>query len=420
MAKSLSLALYLATRARRDRAAKRDAADGTDSQILEAERQGHPTEVRPKGPLIWFHTGTDRHGLSARELVTRMQIEREDVTYLMTTSDPRRKPATDGVLSQSAPDDIQPSVRKFLDAWTPDVAIWTEADLRPVLITQTAERGIPMYLIDARTARPDVQAWRWLPGMSGSLLTRFERILAGDQDSADALRRLGAPAANIEVTGYLEEGTPALSCNEKERDAIAATLAARPVWLAAHATAPEIEPILKAHVMAQRRSHRLLLIIVPDQVEDGPTLAADLIAQGHTVALRSNGEEPEPQTQIYIADSEGEMGLWFRLAPISFLGRSLSPDGGANPYEAAALGSAVIHGPHVSNYRRAYAKLGDASACIKVNDGEELSEAVDALLSPDVAARLAHEAWTVCSSGAEVTDRVRDMIFTALEEREAM
>jgi 3-deoxy-D-manno-octulosonic-acid transferase len=114
------------------------------------------------------------------------------------------------------------------------------------------------------------------------------------------------------------------------------------------------------------------------------------------------------------------MGLWFRLAPISFLGRSLSPDGGANPYEAAALGSAVIHGPNVGNYRRAYAKLSESSACIQVRDGEELSEAVDALLSPDVAARLAHEAWAVCSSGADVTDRVRDMIFTALEEREAV
>lgn len=422
MNKSLTLALYLAMRARSDRSARRSLKTADEvGKTYENERLGHASATRaPDGPLIWFHTGGDRHALAARELAQRMRSEREDLSFLVTTGAETRRESEPFVASQLVPNDTRPAVRRFLKHWSPDIAIWTEPDLRPALITETADRSVPLFLVDAHTARPDPQAWRWLRGMSGSLLSRFQRVLTGDADTAATLQRLGAEPGQLEVTGYLEEGTAAPPCNEADRDALGRILAARPVWLAAQVTGDECVGVIEAHTRAQRRSHRLLLILVPDDPAEGAEWASRLTTDGHRVALRSNGEEPDSETQIYVADTEAEMGLWYRLAPISYLGRSLSADGGVNPYETAALGSAIIHGPNVRDFRQAYARLSAARATRLVRDSAELGQAVEHLLSPDTAATMAHEAWKVCSSGAEVTDRVRDLIFTELEERETL
>jgi len=420
MGNSISLALYLATRGRSDRAARRAAKMAGDGEKdIEKERLGEASVPRPDaGPLIWFHTGMDRHGLASRELATRMKSERADLSFLMTTSAKNRRETEPCVISQRVPNDTVPTVRRFLDHWKPDIAVFTEPDLRPALIAETADRDIPLFMVDAHTAAPDPQSWRWLRGMTGSLLERFQFVMAGDADAAASLKRLGAVPEKLETTGYLEEGSPALPCNESERDALASILATRPVWLAVHVTPTECATVIAAHSRAQRRSHRLLLILVPDTPGDGALWARHLAADGLHVALRSGGEEPAQATQVYIADTVGEMGLWYRLSAISFLGRSLSADGGVNPYEPAALGSAVVHGPNVRNFRQAFARLGAVGATRLVRNEKELARTVERLLSPDVAASMAHEAWKVCSSGAEVTDRVRDLIFTELEERE--
>ena len=169
MSKSLSLAFYLATRARSDRGP--DSANGKTP-----ERLGQISENRPEGPLIWFHTGQDRQADSVREFARRLCAEREDLTILLTTGAPDRRASEPHVISQFAPDESLSAVRRFLTHWRPDIAIWTEPDLRPALITQTDDTGAPLFLIDAHTARPDPQAWRWRRGMSASLLGRFQRI----------------------------------------------------------------------------------------------------------------------------------------------------------------------------------------------------------------------------------------------------
>lgn len=420
MSKSITLALYLATRARSDRAAKKVVEGASETETcFENERRGRTNAPQPLGgPLIWFHTGQDRQALAARELAMRMKSEREDLSFLLTTSADNRCPTEGCLVSQLVPDELLPSIRRFLDHWTPAVAVWTEPELRPALITEAAKRGVRLFLVDAHTAKPDTQAWRWLPGLSSSLLSRFERVLTGDAETAAMLKRLGAGPKQLEISGYLEEGTPALNCRESDRDALAGKLAARPVWLAAHVTIEECADVIDAHTRLQRRSHRLLLILVPDDLAEGVAWYERLANDGYRVALRSKGDDPGAETQIYIADTEGEMGLWYRLAPISFLGRSISADGGVNPYEPAALGSAIVHGPQVNNYRHAYGKLASAQAARLVRNRDELGDVVEQLLSPDTAASMAHNAWNVCSSGAEVTDRVRDLVFAELDEQE--
>ncbi len=418
MPKSLSLALYLATKARQPTPVSAQDVDIKEKNRA-LEKAGEGTEPRPQGPLIWFHTGADAPAASPTELARRMLSERGDLNFLLTTTADARRPVEPHLHAQFCPDDTVPAVRKFLDHWRPEVAIWTEPDLRPALITEVNQRSIPLFLIDTRTARPDTSAWRWWRGMSGALLSKFERILTGDQATASTLRKMGAQAEIIEVTGYLEEGTPALPCNEAERDLLAQDLSARPVWLAAHVKDAECAAVIEAHQQAQRRAHRLLLILVPDRISNGPAWAKTMRQAGLTTAVRSEGEEPGPETQVYVADTEEEMGLWYRLAPISFLGRSLSPDGGINPFEAAALGSAIIHGTNVRNHRPAFDRLAAAGATRAVRNAKELGDMVERLLSPDMAASMAHAAWQVCSSGAEVTDRVRDLIFATLDEADA-
>ncbi len=416
MGHSLTLALYLATRSRADRASRIAPTETPDEA---AERAGRATAPRPGGPLIWFHTGEDRHGLAPRELALRMQVERGNLAFLQTTNAARRRDAEPGITAQFAPDETLPAIRRFLDHWRPTVAVWTEPDLRPALISETADRGVPLFLVDAHTAEPDPQAWRWLRGMAGSLLTRFDRIVTGGEGPAATLRRLGADPGRIEVSGYLEEGTPALPCNEADRDVLADGLAARPVWLAAEVADDEFDAVIYAYERAHRRAHRLLLILVPDVPGKGAGWLDRLTRRGYRAALRSTAGEPDAETQIFVADTEGEMGLWYRLAPISFLGRSLGTGGGGiNPYGAAALGSAILYGPNVRNFRQGYSRLAAAGAARLVRSPSDLAEAVELLLSPDVAARMAHEAWKVSSAGAEVTDRVMDLILTELDARE--
>lgn len=420
MNNSLSLRLYLASRARRDAAGRRELAEaGEEGKTQERERLGQATEARADGPLIWIHTGADRHALAARELAHRLRAERPDLLFLLTTSAKKRKASEGYMAAQFAPDENRSAIRGFLDHWRPDVSVWTEPDMRPALIADTDARGIPLFFVDARTAHSDPQTWRWFRGMSGAILERFQQVLTGDADSAAALRRLGASPKRIEIAGFLEEGTAALPCNDADRDAIAADLAGRPVWLAI-TTPEEIPPVLAAHRQAIRRSHRLLLILAPLDPQDGGALLKTVREQGFSAELRSTGAEPGRDTQVYVADTEGELGLWYRLAPIAFLGRSLEATGGINPFEAAALGSAIIHGPNARSFRQAFSRLSAAGAARMVRSGAELAEAVEHLLSPDVAARMAHDAWRVCSTGAEVTDRAKDLILTTVDERETV
>ena len=316
----------------------------------------------------------------------------------------------------AAPADKAGAVREFLDLWKPSVGVWTECDLKPALITEAHKARIPLLMADARTSRPDPRAWRWRPRQARTLLGRFDQIVAGDQASAADLRRMGADTGRLAVAGFLEEGSAALPCNERDRDALAELLAGRPVWLAAGVTAGvETDAVLSAHRRAVQRAHRLLLVIVPESPAEGPALAQRLIEDHWSVALRSAGEEPGRDTQIYVADSDGEMGLWYRLAPIAYLGGSLGSGPGRNPFQAAALGSAILHGPNLKGHRAAYARLSAAGATRLVQNADALGAALEETLAPDVTATMAHEAWRICSQGAEVTDRVIALILNALD-----
>jgi 3-deoxy-D-manno-octulosonic-acid transferase len=215
----------------------------------------------------------------------------------------------------------------------------------------------------------------------------------------------------------MEDGSSVLPCTEAERAALVRQFQTRPVWLAAGLPESEDAALIGAHRAALRLAHRLLLIIVPDPPERADALARQIEdAEGWTVARRSADEEPDEETEVFLADVPSEMGLWYRLAPITYLGGSLYGTGSRrDPFEAAALGSAILHGPQTGDWRAAMARLTEARATRPVSSPADLAEGLADLLSPDRAARLAQAAWAVTSAGAEVTDRVVLLVRELME-----
>jgi 3-deoxy-D-manno-octulosonic-acid transferase len=424
----LALALYLAAqkprgRARAEKLLRKEMKAGREDAARGAERLGATDLARPEGPLVWMHVGSETEALGVPDLIDRLREERDDLAILITTSRygpdellAARLPRD--VLLQSAPYGVGPGAEGFLAHWRPEVAIWADSRLEPVLIEATHRAGVTMFLVDARV--PERPGWRWLPGIRRALLRRFAHVLAGDARADTGLRALGVPATRIEVTGFLQEGGAPLTCSQAERDSLAELLAARPVWLAAGATPGELEMIVAAHQQAMRRAHRLLLILAPEPGESGPDLAAALEAEGWVVGLRSKEDEPEQDVEIFIADMPDELGLWYRLSPISLIGGTLHGEpgfGARNPYEAAALGSAVLFGPHMGLWRESYTRLREAGAARAVADTASLARAVEFLLAPDKVAEMASAAWEVTTSGAEATDKVVALVLDALAAR---
>ena len=354
------------------------------------------------------------------EMIRRMGVDDPDLHFVLTTGTTTSAAALEGRLPprcvhQYAPLDIRPWVRRFLDHWRPDLVVLAEGEIWPATIVEAKARGIPLALINARMTERAFRRWRWLPGAARALMGRIDHVQAQEADTARRLRALGLPADRLEVTGTLKEGSAALPADAAELERLHRALDGRPAWLAASTHDEEEAIAAAAHRRALQSWHALLLILAPRHPERAPEIVRQLRQAGWKVARRSEGEGIGPETQIYVADTIGEMGLWFRLAPVSFVGGSLVPVGGHNPYEPAALGSAILHGPHVGNFADIYDRLSEAAAAERVEAAADLGPAVAKLLEPDRAAAMAHAAWEVCSAGADVTDKAIDLLFAMLD-----
>ncbi|MCV2863421.1 3-deoxy-D-manno-octulosonic acid transferase [Albidovulum sediminicola] len=394
---------------------------------LLAAKRARPGVSRPRGPrpqgrVIWLHAGHGASLTSLGQLAQRLAREKPRTSLLITAEG--AAPGLEGFPKETSadvlPPDTFPDVRGFLDHWLPDLAVIAGSDLPPALIVATHDRAVPLVLVDASVPAAISLGQRLKRGMTGSLLSRFARLLVQDPGSARGLRLRGAPIGRVEIAGRIEESNDPLTCNEAEREALAELLQARPVWFAAACPEAEEEAVIAAQAHVLRLAHRMLLIIAPANAARAPALVERLAREGWVAALRSADEEPDPEVQAYVVDTEGEMGLWYRLAPLTCMGGTLLPGGsGRNPFEPAALGSAIVHGPHLAPYPDAYARLAEARATRSVATPQALTAAIAELMAPDRAALLAHNAWAVTSGGAEVTERVTQAILETLAARTA-
>lgn len=359
---------------------------------------------RPAGRLIWLHVPGPDARRSAAELARRMADD-DGVTVLLTsTAAPSPR---EGMVHQPPPADTPAEARAFLDHWRPEVAIFADGELRPAMVNECATRQLPVMMVDGRAPYVLRERDGWFPGLLRAVLSSFSHVLTVDEAAARAFRKAGAPLSAVMAVGRMEEESAALPAPEAERTALAHDLMARPVWFAASLPEAEEDAVITAHRACLSYAHRLLLIVAPENPARAEALAARMEAQeGWVVARRSLDENPDPDVEVYIADAPGpdDYGLWYRLAPVTFLGGSLSGNGAIrNPMEPAALGSAILYGPRVGAYGSACGRLGAARAARVIGSATDLADTLADLLSPDRAARLAQAAWSVTSEGAEAT-----------------
>lgn len=369
---------------------------------------------RPPGELAWLHAPAPDQASPMLALARRL-IEDDGMAVLLTA--PFDMPARDRVIHQPPPMDSQADAQAFLAHWQPDVAVFAEGELRPAALHLAAERKVPALMVNGRAPRLIRDRDSWYPGLMRAALGHFGHVATVDEAAARAFRKAGAGLSTVVVTGRMEDESAALPCLEAERVALARLIAARPVWFAAGVPALEEAAVLSAQRAVMRQSHRLLLILMPADPTGAEALAARLEGEdGWVVARRSRDEEPNDAVEVLIVDNPAEAGLWYRLAPLSYLGGTLAGPGPTrNPMEAAALGSAILHGPKTGAHGTAIGRLGAARATRAVGSGAGLADALSELLAPDRAARLAQAAWTVASDGTEVTDMVVEKIRKALE-----
>lgn len=374
-----------------------------------ANRAAAATQVerppRPAGKLAWLHApGPDS---AAQMIGLAAKLEEDHSLNILLTCPVQPSTRHPGVIWQSPPNDTSPDSRAMLDHWKPDLIAFSEGELRPALLHEAHERRIPVALVDARN--PTILRGRegWWPGLQRGLLGSFSAVLAVDQSAARALRRAGADSKIVQVTGRMEYPSAVLPCAESERASIAHLLHTRPVWFAAGLPETEEAAVIAAHRSAMKLAHRLLLIVSPQDPARGTVLAEEMEqTEGWTIACRSRHEAPDADVQVFVAKPDVDFGLWYRLAPITYIGGGLSENGiSRDPMEAAALGSAIIHGPRGGQHGAALGRLAAGSATSLIADQRDLAASLGELLSPDRAARLAQMAWAVESDGAEATDK---------------
>ncbi|WP_101068406.1 3-deoxy-D-manno-octulosonic acid transferase [Roseovarius salinarum] len=400
--RSLSLAAYLAL-ARR---------------TPEAEAPSAPQ--RPDGEVIWANAADATRAEALVQLADRLAAQRPGLHMLLTGPDdgPAPRPERPHVIVHPLPEDRVGAAEGFLDHWRPDVCLWTAGAFRPALLTMAYRRGIPLFLLDAEASALDHPQWRWFPDLPRAVVRCFDRILARGEGAAQALRRLGARPARIDVAGPFLEGGITLPCNDEDHQEMLAVLAGRPVWLAAKLQPDELDMVLRAHRTANRLAHRLLLVVVPDEAERADAFRARLAGDGWRWASWPDGETPGETTQVVLADDRAAMGLWYRIATVTFMGSSLvAGRAGRDPNEPAAHGTAILHGPNVGGFRDSYERYAAAGAARMVRDTDALAVAVEELIAPDRAAEMAHAAWDVASQGAEVMDLVAELMHETLDER---
>lgn len=376
-----------------------------------------PSRPRPDGELIWIHAAETGKNRALSDLAHRLISMRHRCHVLMTAAhDTFQSRGADSLISEEVPSEHPLVTEAFIDHWKPDVVIWAWGGLRPNLIESAADSGASMILIDADHDGFDSRRDRWLPEVPRHLVAKFETVIVRSKAAHFRLAQLGCALDKIERAPPLRPFGRMLDAADSDLNEVTQALGGRPVWLAMQITLREAGTILTAHRQALMTSHRLLLILYPVDIESSQDIMAQANKEGLRTVRWSDGELPDDNTQVLIADTAEDLGLWLRVAPVSFLGGSLRPgDESCDPYMAAAHGTAIIYGPHTGSNVEAYTILMNAGAARIVNDAVTLGRAVIQMIAPDQAAQMAMAGWDVVTEGADSLDKIIAHVETRLD-----
>jgi 3-deoxy-D-manno-octulosonic-acid transferase len=387
-----------------------------DAARLE-ERKGVPSLKRPEGSLIWVHAASVGEAQSTLILVNRLLAEYDTLNVLVTTGTvtsatlmKQRLPAR--AFHQYYPLDHPDWVSRFLDYWRPDMALWMESELWPNMLMQIKADAIPCVLVNARLSERSFKRWKFFKSVIAEFLDCFEVIFC--QTEKDEARYIYLGAVATKVTGNLKFSASPLGFDKASLQELTAFTTGRPLWLYASTHKGEEEMACRLHQIIKTSLPDLLTIIVPRHPERREEIMKSCAGFGLNLLLR--GEEkriPQPEDDIYIADTLGELGLFYRLAPIACIGRSFSNDGGGghNPIEAAQLGCAVLHGPNVQNLQEIFDMMDSEDAALRMGDESHLRDTLTKLLTDgDARQTLQNKALTFARSHIGVADIVMQEI----------
>lgn len=383
---------------------------GKEETARMAERTGIASRPRPHGPLVWIHAASVGEAQSAMILLDKLP---QDMNILITSGTvnsarflDKRLPAR--AIHHYIPLDVPHWVARFLDHWRPDLALWMESELWPNMLGAMRARKIPAILVNARLSDASYQRWRTLPASARQILSGFALVLAQTDDAALKYRTLGA--SPVHNTDNLKYSAAPLPVNEGDLAALQNAVAGRLVWVYASTHEGEEALAARVHDALKQRLPGLLTVIVPRHPERRGQIAHILPADG-TLFRGEDKKLPDTHTQIYVADTLGELGLFYTAAPVALIGRSFSDDGGGghNPIEAAQFDCAVLTGPHYQHQRALFDKMRVQDAAIIVGDEAQLSQTLYGLLSdPAYLARQQDKARRFAAAKEAVVDTVMD------------
>jgi 3-deoxy-D-manno-octulosonic-acid transferase len=391
------LALYrmMATLARPwiDGYLEKRVARGKEDPARIDERRGIAGRARPDGRLVWMHGASVGEAVALLPLIERLRIVRPDLVLLVTTGTvtsaetmARRLP--DGVIHQFVPVDRPHWVQRFLDHWRPDLALWIESDLWPNLVLQTRKFGIPMVLLDARMSAASYRGWRRSLGLARPIFAAFDLILAAGPPQAERFRKLGG--RSVLVSPSLKAAGAPPPVDETERATLSASLGRRPVWLASNTHPGEDDIVLDVQRRLMAAYPDVLCILAPRHPDRAEAIADLVNRAGLSCIRRSSGSAISDETQVYLADSLGQMGTLHSVVAdasrVVFLGGSLVPVGGHNPLEAAHAGLALLFGPLMPNNRESADELLAGGAAREIIDADTLLAGVRDLMADPTAA----------------------------------
>ncbi|WP_298933093.1 3-deoxy-D-manno-octulosonic acid transferase [uncultured Ruegeria sp.] len=391
------------------------------SVARQRERLGHASLPRPDGQLIWFHAASVGESLSVLSLIKRLGDRLPEAHFLITSGTPTSAALIEKRLPtrtrhQYPPLDTGGPVKRFLDHWQPNAGIFVESEIWPRLIVESARRGVPLALLNARLSEKSVKGWSQRPQTASFILDSFRLFLTQNDRTAGNLIGLGANPDHVQRGTNLKAMSDPLPVDQDVLDGIRKEISGRPVWIASSTHDGEEETVLAAHRCLLKRWPNLLLLLIPRHPDRRDDVAAILKQAGLTASFRMAAEPITETIQVYVADTLGETGTWYALCPIVFLGGSLKEIGGHNPFEPAQAGAAVITGSGYFNFAETFAPLVKSGGAIKVQSAQDLGETVERWLTVESALREAQAAASACVKTQEnALDSVLDTLCKRLD-----
>jgi 3-deoxy-D-manno-octulosonic-acid transferase len=363
------------------------AVKGKEDRSRRLERLGYASIARPRGPLVWVHSASVGETLSILPLIR--ELRRREIHVVLTTGTITSAALVaarlgNEVIHQYVPVDVKFPIKRFISYWKPDASITAESEIWPTTVAELSRRKIPQIRVNARISDRSFDRWRSHAKIAETLFEKMALVVAQSDLDAERYRDLGAWP--VIVSGNLKSDTDPPPCDEELLARYKSQIGERNTWAAISTFDGEEKAAAVVH-RALKPKNGQLTIIVPRHPERADEIEAMLKAEGLTVARRSRDDALTPETDVFLGDSIGEMGLYLRLTEIAFVGRSLTNEGGQNPLEPAMIGCAVLTGPNIQNFRDAYQHLVRKGGARVVKDVEMLAKAVHYLLITDPARR---------------------------------